>query len=326
MSAVVPTTLAVSVAPMMAYTDTYFRSLLAIVHPRALLYTEMIHADALMRPPHWRDVLVREARQKHLVIQLGGSCPETLGGAARRIASVGGFSAINLNVGCPSPRVQAGRFGACLFTEPQLVADCVASMQEASQMMVTVKTRLGVDNIDHYDDLTRFVEIVAKRGCRTFIIHARKAWLKGLNPAQNRSIPPLHYDRVAQLVKDFPTLQFVVNGGIQYDDVLSGQHDHFSGVMLGRCVYADPLGLSRLRDDAPTDMAAFRNMVAMTYLAHMQQWGYTHVSPRLVMPLVLISKGFAGARSARAAWVEWGKTHASIAATQKRILIPCVLT
>lgn len=313
----------VSVAPMMAYTDTYFRTLLECIHPDALLYTEMIHADALVRRDHWRAVLQREARQRRLVIQLGGSCPQTLAKASARIAEVGGFEAINFNVGCPSPRVQAGRFGACLFAEPDLVAACVSAMQASSCLPVTVKTRLGIDHMDRYEDTCHFIATVAKTGCETFIMHARKAWLKGLNPAQNRSVPPLQYARVAQLAKDFPQLRIIINGGIQYADVLAGQHQAFDGVMLGRCVHADPLGLHQLLPEPQPPQDVLRQRVAMAYLDRLSAFGYTQISPRLVTPLVLISKGFSGARAVRAAWVAWGKKHADIATTRQKFFDFC---
>src|SRR5690606_10044003 len=180
-----------SVAPMMDWTDRHFRYLLRLAAPRTLLYTEMVTAAALLHGPADR-LLAFHPAEHPLALQLGGSEPEALARAAA-MGEAAGYDEINLNVGCPSDRVQSGRFGACLMAEPELVADCVAAMRAVVRVPVTVKCRIGIDDQDSEADLRRFVETVAEAGCTTFIVHARKAWLQGLNPKQNREIPPLDY-------------------------------------------------------------------------------------------------------------------------------------
>ena len=287
-------------APMMAYTDTYLRSLLEIINPQILLYTEMIQAGRIMRSDDWRDFLRGEGRQNNVVIQLGGGDPEVLASAAERVAEAGLFREINLNVGCPSPRVQAGMFGACLFKNPDLVANMVARMRESSGMAVTVKTRIGVDDHDSYQHLYDFVDVVRSSGCYRIIIHARKAWLKGLNPAQNRSVPPLDYQRVANLVADFPDMVFGINGGITYDLVQQGDYANYAEIMLGRQVTADPLGLALDGWRESWDsLGEFRAGVALRYITYLESIG-SDLSTSRVMPLVMLAKGFVGARQQRA--------------------------
>ena len=174
-----------------------------------------------------------------VALQLGGSNPRELAECARAGADWG-YDEINLNVGCPSDRVQSGRFGACLMTEPDLVAECVVAMQNASSVPVTVKHRIGIDERDTYEELARFVETVSSAGCATFIVHARKAWLQGLSPKQNREIPPLKYQAVYQLKKDFPALEFVINGGFKTLDQVKHQLRRLDGVMIGREAYNNP--------------------------------------------------------------------------------------
>ena len=228
----------VCVAPMMGYTDRHFRYLIRMMSRRARLYTEMLTSGALLHGDA-RRFLEFHSREQSLALQLGGSNPQALAACAR-LASDYGYEEVNLNVGCPSDRVQAAQFGACLMKEPKLVADCVAAMRAASRLPVTVKTRLGVDNVDSYAHLHGFVSTVAAAGCGVFIVHARKAWLEGLSPKQNREIPPLRYDVAQQLKRDFPALIIVVNGGIQ---TLSAMENHlvaFDGVMIGREAVANP--------------------------------------------------------------------------------------
>ncbi len=180
-----------------------------------------------------------------MALQLGGSDPRELAAAAR-IGEQFGYDEINLNIGCPSDRVQSGRFGACLMHEPALVADCFATMQEAVSIPVTVKCRLGVDAQDEYVDLQHFIETVSARGCTVFVVHARKAWLKGLSPKENRDVPPLNYQRVYQLKRDFPALQIIINGGIDRVADVQEHLQHVDGAMLGRVAYHEPYRLAEL--------------------------------------------------------------------------------
>jgi tRNA-dihydrouridine synthase A len=222
---------------MMDRTDRHFRYLLRLLAPHSRLYTEMITAKALLHGD--AEKLLRFDGAEHPVaLQLGGSDPAELA-AASRLGEVAGYDEINLNVGCPSDRVQAGCFGAALMLEPQRVADCVVAMREAVGIPVTVKTRLGVDDHDSYEFAHGFIASVAAAGCDTFIVHARKAWLKGLSPKQNREIPPLDYGRVHRLKCDFPELRIVINGGLTTVAATLEQLEHVDGVMLGRIAYQD---------------------------------------------------------------------------------------
>jgi tRNA-dihydrouridine synthase A len=232
------TTHRVCVAPMMAYTDRHFRYFVRLMSRHIRLYTEMLTTGALLHGDPGRYLEFHPAEHP-LALQLGGSEPLALAQCAR-IAADFGYDEINLNVGCPSERVQSGRFGACLMTEPQLVAECVSAMRAASDVPVTVKTRIGVDQHDSYKHLAHFVQTVATAGCRVFIIHARKAWLNGLSPKENREIPPLRYDVAERLKHDFPVLTVVVNGGIKTLTVMESHLVKFDGVMIGREAVANP--------------------------------------------------------------------------------------
>ncbi|MGE5147553.1 MAG: tRNA dihydrouridine(20/20a) synthase DusA [Candidatus Eiseniibacteriota bacterium] len=231
-----------SVAPMMDCTDRHCRYFLRLLSRRALLYTEMIPVGAIVHGDRDR-FLGFDQREQPVALQVGGAAPAALAFAARE-AAARGYGEINLNVGCPSDRVQAGRFGACLMAEPDLVAACVAAMRAAAPIEVTVKTRIGVDDRDSYEALVDFVGRVAAAGCRSIIVHARKAWLKGLSPKQNREIPPLRYDVVHRLKRDFPDLEIVINGGITTLDAAAAQLQAVDGVMIGRAAYHDPYMLA----------------------------------------------------------------------------------
>ena len=228
----------ISVAPMLDWTDRHCRYFLRLISPRVLLYSEMVTTGAILYGPRKR-LLDFDPTEKPLALQLGGSEPDALAECAR-IGADWGYDEINLNVGCPSDRVQRGRFGACLMAEPALVADCVAAMTRAVSIPVTVKTRIGVDDRDSYEELVHFVRTVADAGCRTFIIHARKAWLSGLSPKENREVPPLRYDIAAGIKQDFPALEIVLNGGIQSLSEARGHLATFDGVMIGRAAYHNP--------------------------------------------------------------------------------------
>lgn len=227
-----------SVAPMMDWTDRHCRFFHRQLNAEALLYTEMVTTGAVIHGD--RDHLLGFHRAEHPVaLQLGGSEPEELARAAR--IGVGyGYDEVNLNVGCPSERVQKGAFGACLMKEPELVRDCMAALGEAVDVPVTVKTRIGVDEHDSIEFLEDFIGTVAASGVRTFIIHARKAWLKGLSPKQNREIPPLAYERVYRLRAVFPQLRFILNGGLIEVDSAVEELERVDGIMLGRAAYQHP--------------------------------------------------------------------------------------
>ncbi len=233
-----------SIAPMMEWTDRHCRVFLRQISTHALLYTEMVTAQAVIHGDRQRLLGFDEAEHP-VALQLGGSDPSLLAEAAR-IGADFGYDAINLNVGCPSDRVQSGRFGACLMAEPQLVAECFAAMQAAVSVPVTIKCRIGIDDQDEDEALDRFVGLVADAGCTEFIVHARKAWLKGLSPKENREIPPLNYGRVHRLKQARPHLTISINGGIQTVDEALRQLDRIDGVMVGRAAYQNPYMLAEV--------------------------------------------------------------------------------
>lgn len=227
-----------SVAPMMDWTDRHERAFLRVISRRTLLYTEMVTTGAILHGDRDR-LLAFDPAEHPVALQLGGSEPDDLAACAREGAQRG-YDEINLNLGCPSDRVQRGRFGACLMTEPALVADGVAAMIEAVAIPVTVKTRIGVDDCDSYEALAAFVVMLAAAGCRSFTIHARKAWLSGLSPKENREVPPLRYEMVYALKRDFPDLEIVINGGVQSLEAAAAHLHHVDGVMIGRAAYQMP--------------------------------------------------------------------------------------
>jgi tRNA-dihydrouridine synthase A len=234
----------VCVAPMMDWTDRHCRYFHRLLSPRARLYTEMVTSAALVRGKQLR--LLEHSQQEHPVaLQLGGSDPQELAQAARFGAETG-YDEINLNVGCPSDRVQAGRFGACLMLEPALVGDCVKAMRDAVSVPVTVKCRIGVDDQDDYAGLQHFTETMLEAGVEVLTVHARKAWLQGLSPKENREIPPLDYQRVYRLKREFPQLVVVINGGITTVAEVQQHLTQLDGVMLGRAAYHDPYLLAQV--------------------------------------------------------------------------------
>lgn len=237
----------ISVAPMMDCTDRHCRYLMRLVAPDVRLYTEMVHANAVVQGD--RDRLLRfDASEHPLALQLGGSNADTLARAAA-IGVERGYDEINLNIGCPSDRVQSGQFGACLMADPRRVADCVAAIRSAATVPVSVKTRVGIDEHDDDAFLLRFVQAVRASGCDHFIVHARKAILSGLSPKENRTVPPLNYERVYRLKESIPDLYIVINGGI---DRVAGVKSHLArvdGVMIGRKAYADPYFLAMLQEE-----------------------------------------------------------------------------
>ena len=233
----------ISVAPMMDWTDRHCRYLLRLVTQRALLYTEMLTTGALLQGDRQR-FLAHDVAEHPLALQLGGSNPVELAECAH-IGADYGYDEINLNVGCPSDRVQSGGIGACLMAEPELVADCVAAMNAAVSVPVTVKTRIGIDDRDSFEELAHFIRSVQAAGCNTFIIHARKAYLQGLSPKENRTVPPLNYDFAYRIKQMFPELVIILNGGIERLDEAHAHLQRVDGVMLGRAAYHNPYVLAQ---------------------------------------------------------------------------------
>ncbi|OBT23726.1 tRNA dihydrouridine synthase DusA [Vibrio tasmaniensis] len=233
-----------SVAPMLDWTDRHCRYFHRLLSQQTLLYTEMVTTGAIL---HGKGDFLEYNEQEHpLALQLGGSNPVDLAACAK-LAGERGYDEVNLNVGCPSDRVQNGRFGACLMAEPELVADCVSAMKEVTDIPITVKTRIGIDDQDSYEFLTKFVSTVSEKGgCEQFTIHARKAWLSGLSPKENREIPPLDYDRAYQIKKDFSDLVIAVNGGITTLEQTKEHLQHLDGVMIGREAYHSPFILAEV--------------------------------------------------------------------------------
>lgn len=230
-----------SIAPMLDWTDRHCRYFYRVMSKQTVLYTEMVTTGAILFGKG--DYLGYNEQEHPVVLQLGGSDVKAMTECAK-IAQQQGFDEININVGCPSDRVQNGMFGACLMAEPQLVADCVASMQNAVDIPITVKSRIGIDDLDSYEFLHQFVSTVSTAGCQHFIIHARKAWLSGLSPKQNRDIPPLDYQRVYQVKQDFPELAISINGGIKTFNEANAHLQYVDGVMIGREIYQNPYTLA----------------------------------------------------------------------------------
>ena len=282
---------------MMEWTDRHERYFLRLLSRRTLLYTEMITTGALLRGDAARHLRFDPAEHP-IALQLGDADTAALAACAA-MGDKWGYDEINLNVGCPSDRVQAARFGACLMAEPALVRDCVLTMRQATAKPVTVKSRIGIDDRDSYEDLYEFVTCVADSGCETFIVHARKALLRGLNPKQNREIPPLHYEYVYRLKSDFPNLTVVLNGGVLSLDAASDHLEHIDGVMIGRAAYSDPWILAdvdrRLFGDA--DAIAARQDAIIQYLpyvaARLSEGVPLHAMTRHILGL------FNGCRGAR---------------------------
>ena len=233
-----PAATRLTVAPMMDWTDRHCRVFHRLLAPHARLYTEMVHAQAVIHGDRER-LLGFSAMEHPVALQLGGSDPAHLA-QATRIGADWGYDEVNLNVGCPSDRVQAGKFGACLMREPSLVAECVAAMAAVSPVPVTVKCRLGVDEMEDYGVFRSFVDTVASAGCGLFVVHARKAWLQGLSPKENREIPPLRHDWVHRLKRERPDLRILLNGGLSTVEDSVAALEQVDGVMIGRAAYHEP--------------------------------------------------------------------------------------
>jgi tRNA-dihydrouridine synthase A len=284
-----------SVAPMMDWTDSPCRVLHRCLTRDALLYTEMVTQDAVLHGDRVR-LLGFDATEHPLALQLGGSDPAKLAQAAR-IAADFGYDEVNLNVGCPSDRVQSGRFGACLMREPALVADCVAAMRAAVPLPVTVKCRIGVDDQDPEHSLRALIDACVAAGVTTFAVHARKAWLEGLSPKENRDVPPLDYDLVYRVKRERPGLFIAVNGGIETLDQAQGHLAHVDGVMLGRAAYHNPALLAdvdaRFFGGAAVDVDAAVEAYCEYVARQLRQGVRLHT---LIKPMLGLYNGRPGAR------------------------------
>ncbi|KAF3982449.1 MAG: tRNA dihydrouridine(20/20a) synthase DusA [Methylococcales symbiont of Hymedesmia sp. n. MRB-2018] len=285
---------------MLNWTDRHCRYFHRLLTHKSLLYTEMVTTGALLHGSSQRFLAFNPA-ENPLAFQLGGSQPKELASCAKMIEDFS-YDAINLNIGCPSDRVQNGRFGACLMTDPALVADCIDAMRQVVSMPVTVKSRIGIDEQDSYQQLLDFIGTVANAGCKTFIIHARKAWLKGLSPKQNREIPPLRYDLVYQIKKDLPVLEIILNGGVTSLQSAQDILQHVDGVMVGREAYHNPYVLAEVDNNlyqTPTKIKT-RDEVVMALIPyinkHIADGGRLHNVTRHILGLF---HGVAGARKWR---------------------------
>jgi tRNA-dihydrouridine synthase A len=315
---------AVCVAPMMDWTDRHCRYFHRLLSPRARLYTEMVTSAALVRGKQLR--LLEHSQQEHPVaLQLGGSDPQELAQAAR-FGAEAGYDEINLNVGCPSDRVQSGRFGACLMREPALVGDCVKAMRDAVAVPVTVKCRIGVDDQDDYAGLQHFTETMLEAGVGVLVVHARKAWLQGLSPKENREIPPLDYERVYRLKREFPELLVVINGGIGSVADVRAHLAQVEGVMLGRAAYHDPYLLAQVEHALHGEPLPSRDQV----LRHMQPYveaelargtALKHISRHLLG----LYQGEPGARAFRRTISEGAHLPGAGWALIEQALAPCLI-
>jgi len=288
------------VAPMLDVSDRHFRFFARQLTRGARLYTEMVTTGALLHGPRER-LLAFDDAEHPVALQLGGSEPGDLARAAQ-LGAAAGYDEIDLNCGCPSPRVQRGAFGACLMREPALVADCVRAMRDAVSIPVTVKHRIGVDREESYGFVRDFVGVVAQAGCEVFVVHARNAWLDGLSPKENRSVPPLRYPVVARLARDFPSLVFVLNGGLRSHGEALAQLDRVQGVMIGREACENPWMLADvdpLYFDRPAPCAA-RDDAIDAMRPYLQRQVRAGEPPRAVVrPLLGLFNGLPGARAWR---------------------------
>ena len=264
--------LPLSIAPMMDRTDRHYRYFMRQISRYTLLYTEMITCQAIIHGDRSKLLDFSES-EKPLVLQIGGDNPSLLAECAK-IGEDWGYDAINLNIGCPSPRVQNGNFGACLMTQPDLVAEAVAAMQQAVEIPVTVKHRIGVDECDRYEDLANFVQTVAAAGCTNFSVHARKAWLQGLSPKENRNVPPLRYEDIYRLKQDFPQLFIEINGGITTIKQTKTHLQSVDAVMIGRAAYDRPYIFATVdRDIFGDDVAPkSRTEIVKAMLPYIYYW------------------------------------------------------
>jgi tRNA-dihydrouridine synthase A len=306
------------VAPMMDWTDRHCRFFHRLMSRHALLYTEMVTTGALIHGDHHRFLKFNE-NEHPLALQLGGSNPDDLA-ICSKMAEDYGYDEINLNVGCPSDRVQSGRFGACLMAEPELVAECVAAMQQSVSIPVTIKSRIGIDDRDSYEELVHFIATVAHAGCKTFIVHARKAWLSGLSPKQNREVPPLRYDVVFQLKRDFTALEIILNGGVTSLDQAKALLKNVDGVMLGREVYQKPYLLADVdnRIFGASYEPVSREQILMLLIPYIQQELKGEVQLNSITRHILgLFHGMPGARG----WRRYLSDHVGKSGADENVLL-----
>jgi len=289
-----------SVAPMLDWTDRHCRYFYRLMSQQTVLYTEMVTTGAILFGKG--DYLGFNDEEHPLVLQLGGSDANALTECAK-IAEQQGYDEININVGCPSDRVQNGRFGACLMAEPELVADCVSQMKAAVNIPITVKSRIGIDDLDSYEFLHQFIETVAKADCKHFIIHARKAWLTGLSPKQNRDVPPLDYSRVYKIKQVFPQLNISINGGIKSLSEANEHLQYVDGVMIGREIYNSPYMLAEA--DQQIYQQTEKRIISRTEVVEqMSEYINAHVANggkawHILRHMLGLCNGLAGARQFR---------------------------
>lgn len=311
----------ISIAPMMDWTDRHCRYFHRLIAPSVQLYTEMVTTGALINGDAER--FLRFSEQEHpIVLQLGGSEPDDLAISAK-MGQDAGYDEINLNCGCPSERVQSGAFGACLMKEPELVRDCIKKMIQVVDIPVTVKCRIGIDDSNDYEFLEKFISIVADGGCKTFIIHARKAWLKGLSPKENREVPPLQYDIAAQIKAAFPELTFPVNGGIRTIDDAKDKLSRFDGIMIGREAYQHPWFLRSLEEEFfdTTNLPSQKQVVeAMIPYIHKQAKLYETPIKSITRHMIGLFQGTPGARK----WRQAIATKAHLPETKPEFLLDII--
>lgn len=285
-----------AIAPMIDWTYTHFRVFMRMLAPQALLYTDMQTPGAIINNPS--RALDFHTMEQPLALQLGGSDLKALVECAQ-IAEKRGFTEVNLNLGCPSDRVQAGRFGACLMAEPEHVAECITAMKQAVTIPVTAKTRIGIDTQDSYDFFAAFAHKLVDAGCDKLIVHARKAWLHGLNPKQNRTIPPLHYDYVYKIKQELSSIPVVINGGINEIDEIMQHLEHVDGVMLGRLACQHPYAIAEIHHAMYPHIPLLKRSVILQHYVDYAQPMYEKNVPvsLLLKPIFSLAHGLAGARA-----------------------------
>lgn len=307
----------ISVAPMMDWTDRHCRYFMRLLSPSVFLYTEMVTAAAIHHGD--ADRFLRFDELEHpIALQLGGSKPEWMASASRT-ASAYGYDEININVGCPSDKVQSGQFGACLMAHPDIVSDCYRAMLEVTELPITIKTRIGIDDKDSYEFLVAFVEQMARVGCRKFVVHARIAILDGLSPKQNRTVPPLNYERVYRLKRDYPEFEIVINGGLASIDQVDEVLEFVDGAMIGRQAYQQPYFLAELEQRFnPSTPLPSRQQIVESMLPYVDSAIADGVPlHRITRHMLGLYAGQPGAR----AWRRYISEHAHLEGAGSEVLI-----